>query len=367
MKKIFAMSLSGILLTTFSLKALPVGNPAEANLMEKGVLFEQCKNQCSYVVDGINFNNLSLRSGFYADYVFDKVFRTDVNPESKLPPGTVTVPGTNAALGQETFNCALFNSSAYFALNVCNLFDFFGTLGSLKANFSAPSSGFNLSGTLRPDNTATYVPANQPIKDGTVEIFSDFGLAWSLGGRRTIWRSGSGALGIQGQYSQAEMGISQINVISNYAEFQIADPKGYLENNLVNNTLPMTQPSLSPKIKYNEWQGGIGFSYNVDLLTPYIAVKWCRANLKMKGIVIPQNKPNSTFPLNPTVPGTAGAVPSSHGGYQAVFMKLNNYKTRKSVGLAFGATLMQCSSTAITGEIRMIDENAVYLNGQIRF
>ncbi|ROT50700.1 major outer membrane porin, partial [Chlamydia trachomatis] len=66
-----------------SLQALPVGNPAEPSLMIDGILWEgfggdPC-DPCTTWCDAI-----SMRMGYYGDFVFDRVLKTDVNKEFEM-------------------------------------------------------------------------------------------------------------------------------------------------------------------------------------------------------------------------------------------------------------------------------------------
>ncbi|MEG0036876.1 MAG: hypothetical protein RSB82_00910 [Victivallaceae bacterium] len=369
MKKSFVVSLTALLFTTFSVSALPVGNPGEAGLMEQGIFFA---GSCTEPHDpcSICCGALSLRTGFYADYVFNRILRSDVEPMTNLPPNTPANPGANPSFEKDMFDCELFTSSGYFALNLWNVLDVFGTLGSSKTDLKGSSAAFNLIGTQATAYVPGTTPANKALNNATVEVYSNYGFAWSVGARRSLWENGCATLGIQAQYSQAKPTISQLNVISAHGEFQVHDPKAYPSATMNNSVLPATTtlPSSRTVMKYNEWQGGIGLSYSVNMLTPYIAVKWSRANFKMGGMIVPQYLTTTNILPNPELlAATPGNNPAANGDFQGVCVKLNNCKTKRSVGFVFGATLMQCEQACLTGELRMIDENAVYINGQIRF
>ncbi|MEG1542377.1 MAG: hypothetical protein RR353_02285, partial [Victivallaceae bacterium] len=156
-------------------------------------------------------------------------------------------------------------------------------------------------------------------------------------------------------------------VESNLAQFQISNPMGYLAAEMNDAALPAptTAPNKKAKINYNEWQAGLGFSYRVNSVTPYVAVKWAKANFKMDGLVIPQPAGVAPNPSAPPAPGTA--TTNDNEIFQGVCLKLNNLKSKKSCGIAIGATLIDADKVSITAEARLIDERAVHVNGQFRF
>ena len=78
MKKLVATLL--VLLTTVCAYALPVGNLWDASLLSAGLLLsDQCQTSCDPCSNG--FDALSLRIGFYGDYVFNR--HTQINEKHR--------------------------------------------------------------------------------------------------------------------------------------------------------------------------------------------------------------------------------------------------------------------------------------------
>jgi len=93
-------------------------------------------------------------------------------------------------------------------------------------------------------------------------------------------------------------------------------------------------------MKYQEWQIGIGISHRINILVPYIGVKWSRARADFDQALV--------------------ALPS----FSAL---LNDIQNKKLWGYAVGISLVDCEKTSLAIEGRWGDEKAVYVNSQIRF
>ena len=89
---------------------------------------------------------------------------------------------------------------------------------------------------------------------------------------------------------------------------------------------------------YHEWQVGVGLSYHVDFLIPYFAVKYSNAQAKLSRIR-PDILPNSSFKMN----------------------------SREHFGLALGCTLSNAKIFDLTAEVRLFDEQAITLAGNLKF
>jgi major outer membrane protein len=146
------------LLSFKTMDALPVGNPADASLLCKGIL---CDEPCGSCWDAFSF-----RSGFYGDYVF--------NRHLKL-----------IQTGSQIDRSHIYTNAGYFALNGWNRIDFFTTLGMTKFFLDGAASSFG--------------NREQPGALFKVQTSSSF--AWSVGGRATLLQCGCTSLGIEGQYA----------------------------------------------------------------------------------------------------------------------------------------------------------------------
>lgn len=375
-----------------SLQALPVGNPAEPSLMIDGILWEgfggdPC-DPCTTWCDAV-----SLRLGYYGDYVFDRVLKTDVNKDFEMgkaptdPTGNTTAPTTltareNPAYGKHLQDAEMFTNAAFMALNIWDRFDVFCTLGATNGYLKGNSASFNLVG-LFGDNvdattvTKTSIP-NVSLSQSVIELYTDTAFAWSVGARAALWECGCATLGASFQYAQSKPKVEELNVLCNAAEFTINKPKGYVDQVFPLPETAGTDGATNVKdasIDYHEWQASLALSYRLNMFTPYIGVKWSRASFDADSIRIAQPKLATAIldvtTLNPTIAG-AGEVKNTGGGQlgdtmQIVSMQINKMKSRKSCGLAVGTTIVDADKYAVTVETRLIDERAAHVNAQFRF
>nr|CAD29328.1 major outer membrane protein [Chlamydia pecorum] len=372
-----------------SLHALPVGNPAEPSLLIDGTIWEGMSGDpcdpCATWCDAI-----SLRVGFYGDYVFDRVLKTDVSkmflmgtaPTSpnNAADSSTTAERANPAYGKHMHDAEWFTNAGYIALNIWDRFDVFCTLGATSGYFKGNSSSFNLIGLIGISGSSLegkYPNAN--ISNGVVELYTDTTFSWSVGARGALWECGCATLGAEFQYAQSKPRVQELNVLSNVAQFTVHKPRGY-----VGQTLPLplsagTETDSSDKLKnatinYHEWQVGAALSYRLNMLVPYIGVQWSRATFDADTIQIAEPKLASPiFNLttwNPTLLGQATTVDGTNkfaDSLQIVSLQINKLKSRKACGVSMGATLLDADKWAITGELRLINERAAHLSAQFRF
>ncbi|WP_082198879.1 porin [Chlamydia suis] len=375
-----------------SLQALPVGNPAEPSLMIDGILWEgfggdPC-DPCTTWCDAI-----SLRLGYYGDYVFDRVLKTDVNKEFEMGdiPSTNTgnttsptqlTPRDNPAYGKHFQDAEMFTNAAFMALNIWDRFDVFCTLGATNGYLKGNSASFNLVGLFGANETtaaqATAVP-NVSLSQSVVELYTDTAFAWSVGARAALWECGCATLGASFQYAQSKPKVEELNVLCNAAEFTINKPQGYVGTEFPLDLKAGTTAATGTKdasIDYHEWQASLALSYRLNMFTPYIGVKWSRASFDADTIRIAQPKlATAVFDvttLNPTIAGAGKVEDKGSAGelgdtMQIVSMQINKMKSRKSCGLAVGTTIVDADKYAVTVETRLIDERAAHVNAQFRF
>jgi major outer membrane protein len=291
MKKLFVTMLA--ILTCGAAYALPVGNPSEASLFCDGIFWcgngggcsDPC-NPCGSWCDSFNF-----RAGFYGDYVFNRHLKTHGHRGGNRSRHHIDHTRINT-------------NAAYMALNLCNRFDVFATLGQSNLWLEGNSSSFGLL-------TAT---GNR----FTVETSTEF--SWSVGGRATLWECGCTALGLEGQYFRTNPRVKTVILAS---------------TDTIN-------PSGTPRMnaQYNEWQVGLGVSHRINILVPYVAVKWSGADFQFKNF----DSARDFFGANPS-----------------------KYRNSNRWGYAVGVSLVDCGKAALTVEGRFADEKALYVNGQVRF
>ncbi len=369
-----------------SLQALPVGNPAEPSLMIDGILWEgfggdPC-DPCTTWCDAV-----SLRLGYYGDYVFDRVLKTDVNKEFTMgtaystDTGTSTTSATtsNAAYGKHFQDAEMFTNAAFMALNIWDRFDVFCTLGATNGYLKGNSAAFNLVGLFgltRTNNVDAQDLPNVSLTQAVVELYTETAFAWSVGARAALWECGCATLGASFQYAQSKPKVEELNVLCNAAQFTIHKPQGYVGKDF---PLPLTAGTSTAtdikdaSIDYHEWQASLALSYRLNMFTPYIGVKWSRASFDADTIRIAQPKAAPAIAdittLNPAILGKGDAAGSNslQDTMQIVSMQINKMKSRKSCGLAVGTTIVDADKYAVTVETRLIDERAAHVNAQFRF
>jgi len=294
MKKLVLSVLT--ILTCGAAYALPVGNPSEASIFTHGTWWEDtsCGNPCDSCWSWCD--SWSFRVGFYGDYVFNRHLEVDGDDDDRDNHG-------------RDINRTRMNTNAgYLALNLCNMFDVFATLGATDMHIHtdglALGSRTSLGGEL-----------------GFETAFS-----WSVGARATIWECNCFAVGIEGQYFRTKPDADY---------FLGYDDGSYNYFTDEDNDAP-----------YHEWQVGLGASYLFATgcpsvsMRPYVAVKWAWSKWDFDDAAFAHN--NQT-------------------------LGLADLKSRKLWGFAVGTTLAVCDTVGVTVEGRWGDETAIFVNGQFRF
>lgn len=351
MKKLFMTVLTTSALTSAALQALPLGNPSEASLLIDGVLWEGVATDpcdpCATWCDAI-----SVRLGFYGDYVFNRFFKTS------LPEVNGKEQVDNVAYNKKMTKSEVFTNAGYLALNIWDRFDVFGTLGATGLHIAGPSTAFNLEGTLNGADSKVTNPLS--IGNSCVKLDGKHGFSWSVGVRGSLWECGCAALGGEAQYMGARPNINTIEVLSN--------------------TNPCVIQGDNLKAKYSEWQVGLGISYRINLLTPYIGIKWSKANVDFDNKIVFQpnddvikgelsgglNTPIYGKPATGVTPPT-GTTEIALQPLTDVQLTLNKIKSHKSFGFVVGSTLVDADKVSVTVEARFADERAIHVNSQFRF
>ncbi len=240
------------------------------------------------------------------------------------PTGDSAATGTtsplvrnNVALHKNMTQSELYTNAGYLALNIWDRFDVFCTLGTTNAYIKGSSAAFNLIGLIGKDGNvdATDLP-NVSITNAFVELYTDAEFSWSIGARGALWECGCATLGAEFQYAQAKPEISQINVVSNVAQFSIAHPKGFV-GELAKLPLPSKTASATkaPDLNhaksvvtdFSEWQVGLALAYRLNFISPYVGIKWSRAKINFDGAYIAQPQLETTVldlaTWNPTLLG----------------------------------------------------------------
>ncbi len=305
---------------------------------------------------------LSLRAGFFGDYVFNRLLKTDVPAQfqgmaAMVSGGTVSnattpVSRANIATHKNMTQSELYTNAGYLALNIWDRFDVFCTLGTTNAYIKGSSAAFNLIGLIGkaadPGNAldASKTRPNANIANAFVELYTDAEFSWSIGARGALWECGCATLGAEFQYAQAKPEISQINVVSNVAQFSIAHPKGFIGEDaklplpyLTTEKSPDMSKTKSLSANYNEWQIGLALAYRLNFISPYVGIKWSRAKIDFDGAYIAQPQLTEAEEKldmqtwNPTLFGTKATGAADEDVLTQVSVTLNKLKSRKSKGL----------------------------------
>ncbi|NGX53380.1 MAG: Major outer membrane porin [Chlamydiae bacterium] len=289
MKRLIAFGLT--LLSCGAAYALPLGNPSEASLLRDGVFYEpRCVDfcdPCAYWSDAIFF-----RVGFYGDYVLNRnlevhngVHKSDLIEQFELT--------TNAG---------------YFVINVCDRFDLFITPGVTNMRVETNAASFQGVGS-------------GAINGDRLEIETETRFSWSFGARATLYQCGCCTFGVEGQYFYTKPDIRRITSRETVS----------------------VNPLDTVQMKYEEWQVGIGVSYRIWNLVPYLGAKWSAVAMDMDHafIIVSSNAPVTN-------------------------VQLEDLENRFNGGYVVGVSLIDCEKASLTLEARYPDEKAIYFNAQFR-
>lgn len=287
MKKLVMSILT--ILTCGAAYALPVGNPGEASLFTNGLCWEStgCCDPCDPCFSWCDA--WSFRVGFYGDYVYNRHLEAEVG-------------------GVDTGNledAELFTNAGYLALNFCDRFDIFTTLGA--TSFRTRQDTMVFTGVAGVES----------------DLYFNSAFSWSIGGRATLWQCDCFTLGIEGQYFRS-------NPELDHSVDYLTGAKTYFDDF---------------DTTYSEWQVGLGVSYRIATscptlaFVPYVAVKYSKAHWTGDDDV--------TLPL-------LGGV-------------FDRFRSDKHWGWALGLSFTMCDLIGVTVEGRWADEKALYVNGQVRF
>lgn len=232
MKKLLTLMLA--VLSCGAAYALPTGNPADPLLTPNGLFWDDCwdNDSCDYdPCDPCGFNwDVSLRIGYYGDFVFNRKLQLDGFDESQLK------------------RVQLFTNAGLIVLNFWETLDIYGILGATNVNINAGSALFGI------DTTA----------GGIVNIFTDSDFSWTVGARAVLWDWGCTVLGIDARYFRTNPNVRRITLNETFT----------------------SAPDDSLELRYHEWQVSLALSHRINVFVPYVAVKWNKADVDFDGAPI---------------------------------------------------------------------------------
>ncbi len=155
----------------------------------------------------------------------------------------------------------------------------------------------------------------RPQDDGRMREFQTNGnTTWGAGGRLLMFTWGKVHLGATGSYQSANLPV----------RWDSLDGETF---------------SSSAKLYYREWQVAALISYRVEMLVPYIGAVYSTVKANMKHL-------NSNMEI-----------------------KHNEFlmRSRERIGIALGCSLTSSTIVDLNVEVRLFDEEAISLAGNIRF
>lgn len=217
----------------------------------------------------------------------------------------------NSATNQPIECVKTYTNSGYVALNVFDNMDFFATVGATKLLIETPS------------DTLGFLVLNV---GGLSHFDFSSALSWSVGARTTVWQCGGFGVGVEGQYFQTRPTLNFLDVIAN-----------------------INYPTEDVAILYKQWQVGLGACYSYSLfcpsvcLTPYVGLtaNWVRIDTNDLGLPVLNSTP--------------------------AFVVLEEMKSSKIWGFAFGVSCGAGEVALITAEGRFGNEKAFSISGQFAF
>lgn len=161
-----------------------------------------------------------------------------------------------------------------------------------------------------------FSSSNIPFSETRNEYETHDQFSWGAGGRIIIFAWENLTLGANANYARAQPRLRWMTT----------------------NGASVT-PLRGSKIKFQEWQIGLGFTYQIELFYPYITARYANATARFRHL--PEDfLPNITH-------------------FKA--------KNRRKFGMSLGCSLSNTSRFDVTVEVRLIDEEAVTLAGEIKF
>lgn len=208
------------------LHALPLGNPCDSMIFQCGFLWDS------------EFGAFSGRIGYVEDCVFNR------HLAARNGEGNIRVTEVKS-------------SSALFVFNILDQVDIFATLGASSVTIRTPDKVFA--------NNAFNIFDGSTGGNPLVVISTASHISSSLGLRGVIFATDSLCIGIEGQYFFTAPAVTSI--YEPFDTFYVTYAEGV-------------------KLRYKEYQIGIGASYSICLtpainLIPYIGAQFARVSVDM--------------------------------------------------------------------------------------
>lgn len=188
-------------------------------------------------------------------------------------------------------------NSATVTINLLDRLDMYGVFGSSRTSAQW-----------------RFLDASGAVHNAEMETFHNF--LWGVGARAILFEWCHCDLGLGGRYSSVNNKPLWLTIDGTNA------------------------PVSGTHCRWSEWQVNIDISYHIEILTPYIGVKYSSARTHL---------------------GTFTTAIASNGSGN------NHFKNRDSVGLFVGCGFSTGKYFMLNVEGRLIDEEAVTISGDLRF
>ncbi len=273
----------------FALKAVIVGNPAEPMLLNDGIFTNQ-KRQ------------VTLRFGYYYEDIYKTKFKDEIINEEIL-----TSPENNQISSPVI---QLRTNGTILALNIKRFLEVYGLVGQSRLKIEEREA----------DSSSTF--------------YTQGNLSWGAGVKLTFFQYQGFSLGADGKYFST----------TQEADYLVANMKypALIETPI----LAEVNTSNSFAFVYEESQGSIALSYNMDVFTPYIGGTYLRASIMTQG------KGFISFGFDPEDSRDMGSSQSYN---------INRW------GLVLGVSIVSKEKIAVNVESRMVDQNSLNVSAEVSF
>lgn len=226
-------------------------------------------------------SDYSVRIGYMGDFVFDRKMQNKNNDRHIVD------------------DMDIISNYGEITLNLFDRVDLFARLGT---------GHFTQSYRYRESGTGA---------NNEVDIYSESDFKWGLGARAIIYNWDNTVLTLSGDYSRMKPKIERLSLAGTSAE----------------------QPNVKARVR--DWGVGLAVSHQLDMVTPYIGVKFGDAKVK----------------YNQSVPD----------GGSSFAINLRELEARTNVGLVLGCSVLADKKFNVNLEGRLIDENAASVSADLRF
>ncbi|MCB1107555.1 MAG: hypothetical protein KDK76_05625 [Chlamydiia bacterium] len=220
-------------------------------------------------------NWFAVKGGYQRDWVFDRNMKAVSKISGRL----------------DDFKCLA--DQGALVINLINRIEVYGSAGA-----------------------AHFFASNRPSGSGVKQEYQTYNqLTWGFGIRGEVYAWNQLSFGVSGKCQIARPNIKWMTT------------NGALVN-----------PRDGSRVSFYEWQIGTGVSYQIDMLIPYLGVKYSNAGAHFKHL-------------------PSGFLPSGH------HFKVKN---RRKFGMVIGTSFSTGNRFAATVETRFIDEQSITLAAEVR-